>query len=158
MFRVLIPIDSDADRSLRQVQFVDSLPHAATDVEVTLVHVFGDEATAEKTTVDQLAAGRQAHEFLTDHDITVRTQSRFGDPATEILHAADDVDADLIVLGGRKRSPLGSLLFGSVSQSVTLDASRPVTITGGTTTPTGEQTADETAETDVAAESGETSA
>lgn len=131
MFRVVVPIDSDTERSLRQTAFVASLPHAAEDVEATLVHVFSDEETAAKTSVDQLASGRRCHEYLVDRNIAVRTQSRFGDPATEILHAADDADADLVVLGGRKRSPLGSLLFGSVSQAVTLDSSRPVAITGG---------------------------
>ena len=157
MFRVLLPIDSDAERSLRQVTFVASLPHADTDVEATLLHVFPNEEMAERTTVDQLAAGRQAHEFLTDRKITVRSQSRFGDPATEILHAADDVNADLVVLGGRKRSPLGSFLFGSVSQSVTLDATRPVTITGGASGPVEPSTTDEAAESE-AAESGDTAA
>lgn len=171
MFRVLLPFDSDAERSLRQAQFAASLPHAEEDVEVTLVHVFSDEEMAEKTTVDQLVSGRQCHEYLTDRNVSVRTQSRFGDPATEILHAADDIDADLVVLGGRKRSPLGSFLFGSVSQAVTLDATRPVAVTGGPATPTETVPVSDVADADVddvddveaaeaakAAESGDTPA
>ncbi|SDM11264.1 Nucleotide-binding universal stress protein, UspA family [Halogranum gelatinilyticum] len=159
MFRVLVPIDSDTDRSLRQTAFVASLPHATEDVEATLVHVFTDEETAAKTSVDQVTAGRRCHEFFTERDIAVRTESRFGDPATEILHAADDIDADLVVLGGRKLSPLGSLLFGSVSQAVTLDSNRPVAIAGGATGPMAEiPVSEETDVGDGAAESGETSA
>ncbi|SEO41344.1 Nucleotide-binding universal stress protein, UspA family [Halogranum amylolyticum] len=168
MFRVLLPVDNDTERSTRQAEFAASLPHADENVEVTLIHVFPDEGTAERTSVEQVAAGRQAHEYLTGQGIAVRTQSHFGDAASEILHAADDIDADLVVLGGRKRSPLGSLLFGSVSQSVTLDASRPVTVTGGATGPAEASateealateeasTADEATEGDVTAESGDT--
>lgn len=57
--------------------------------------------------------------------------SRRGEPAAEILRAAETMNADVILLGGRKRTPLGSLVFGSVSQSVLLDATMPVVITGG---------------------------
>jgi nucleotide-binding universal stress UspA family protein len=68
---------------------------------------------------------------LDDAGVAVDRLSRFGDPATEILAAAEDVGADCIVLGGRKRSPGESLVFGSVSQAVLLESDRPVMITGG---------------------------
>lgn len=131
MFRVLLPVDSSEARALAQAQTAASLPHAAEDVEVTLIHVFEEESVARRTAVTQLSSGRTVRDFLAERNVDVMVQSRFGDPATEILHAADDIDADLVVLGGRKRSPLGSLLFGSVSQAVTLDSRRPVTVTGG---------------------------
>lgn len=52
--------------------------------------------------------------------------------AEAILAAASEIDADQIIVGGRKRSPLGSVLFGSITQQVILDADRPVTVTGDT--------------------------
>lgn len=59
-------------------------------------------------------------------------EARVGNPATEIEKVADDVDARYIVVGGRKRSPTGKAIFGSVSQSVILNSDRPVvTITRG---------------------------
>ncbi|SFT03190.1 universal stress protein [Halostagnicola kamekurae] len=55
-----------------------------------------------------------------------------GDPADKVVEYADQNDASYIVVGGRKRSPVGKALFGSVTQSILLDTSRPVvTITDG---------------------------
>lgn len=61
-----------------------------------------------------------------DQRSIVRTEGRVGDPATEVIEEADRVDARFIVVGGRKRSPVGKAVFGSVSQSVILDSERPV--------------------------------
>ncbi len=51
---------------------------------------------------------------------------RIGNPAHQILSTADDVDADYLVLGSRKRTPVGKVLFGSVTQLVLLNSDVPV--------------------------------
>lgn len=48
------------------------------------------------------------------------------DPAEELIAAATTSDADFIVIGLRKRSPVGKLLLGSNAQRVLLDAACPV--------------------------------
>ncbi len=48
------------------------------------------------------------------------------DAADEILDAALEHRADLIVLGLRRRSPVGKLLMGSTAQRVLLEARCPV--------------------------------
>ncbi len=48
------------------------------------------------------------------------------DPAEELINAADSADAEFIVIGLRRRSPVGKLLLGSNAQRVLLDASCPV--------------------------------
>ncbi|HYP46186.1 MAG TPA: universal stress protein [Propionibacteriaceae bacterium] len=48
------------------------------------------------------------------------------DPAEELLSAADISSAQFIVIGLRRRSPVGKLLLGSNAQRVLLDASCPV--------------------------------
>lgn len=142
MYRVLLPLDTSDSRTAAQVDVVASLPGTDGSVEATLLHVFADRETAESTSIGQLPTGSMAQDSLQTSGVRVETMSRFGDPAEQILQAAEELDADMIVLGGRKRSPLGSLLFGSVSQAVTLDATRPVVITGGTESP--ERTTEET--------------
>lgn len=131
MYNVLMPIDSDEDRAMGQAEAVLELPGAGDEVAVTLLHVFDDDSRADNTSPAQITAGRQVQDRLHDDGIVVETMSTSGDPPTAILNAAEESDADQIVLGGRKRSPLGSLIFGSVSQAVMLDATIPVTITGG---------------------------
>ena len=50
-----------------------------------------------------------------------------GVPASEsLLTAAREIDADLIVIGLRRRSPVGKLITGSSAQAVLLDAPCPV--------------------------------
>jgi len=130
MYRVLVPIDTNEERAASQARAVTTLPDAAESVEVVLLHVFDDDERADDTTPTQLTAGKRAREILEDQEIAVRRESAAGDPVDEILAAAEDFRADAIVVGGRKRSRVGALLFGSVSQAVTLGADLPVTITG----------------------------
>ena len=48
------------------------------------------------------------------------------DPAEELINAANMAEAEFIVIGLRRRSPVGKLLLGSNAQRVLLDASCPV--------------------------------
>ena len=48
------------------------------------------------------------------------------DPAEELIAAASTSHAEFIVIGLRKRSPVGKLLLGSNAQRVLLDAACPV--------------------------------
>jgi nucleotide-binding universal stress UspA family protein len=130
MYHVLLPVDSSEERTSAQTAAVLALPEPAEFVKATVVHVFDSEELAEKTTVEQTTAGKLVVEDLRQAGIDVETMSTHGDPAERIVTVADDADADMIVMGGRKRSPLGALVFGSVSQSVILDSERPVAVTG----------------------------
>jgi len=60
--------------------------------------------------------------------LSVTVQEANGLPAQEILKAADDMDADMIVVGARGAGGFKKLLLGSVSTHVTHHAHRPVVV------------------------------
>ena len=53
-------------------------------------------------------------------------RGRVGEPVKEILDEAERSDVRYIVIGGRKRTPVGKTVFGSITQSILLNADRPV--------------------------------
>ncbi|HEX2778368.1 MAG TPA: universal stress protein [Gemmatimonadaceae bacterium] len=55
----------------------------------------------------------------------------FGDPATEILSAAEQGGADLIVVGTRGAGRVRQAIMGSVARDVLRGATRPVLVVGG---------------------------
>lgn len=66
----------------------------------------------------QLTAAGVEHE--------VRQLVRGLDPAEDLINVAAEVSADLIVIGLRRRSPVGKLILGSNAQRILLDAPCPV--------------------------------
>lgn len=81
--------------------------------ELVVVAVSPDEGNASLAA--ELAATGIPH----------RIQSTDGtlEPAEELINAAESLDADFIVIGLRRRSPVGKRLLGSNAQRVLLDAS-----------------------------------
>ena len=56
----------------------------------------------------------------------VRGLVRGNDPAEDLVAVAEEVDAELIIIGLRRRTPVGKLIMGSNAQRVLLDADCPV--------------------------------
>jgi nucleotide-binding universal stress UspA family protein len=48
------------------------------------------------------------------------------EPAEDLIAVAEEVSADMIVIGLRRRSPVGKLILGSNAQRILLDAPCPV--------------------------------
>ncbi|NIB99389.1 universal stress protein [Halobacterium sp. R2-5] len=136
MYRVLVPVDDNVERALSQARYVASLPEAAENVEAIVLFVFtgdnGDlpEDVQQFKSASRIQSVRRAQEFLEDAGVTVQVRDDSGDTTDDILADAEEYDVDAIVLGGRKRSPAGKAIFGSVTQSVILNSDRPVVVTG----------------------------
>ncbi|NHC46218.1 universal stress protein [Motilibacter aurantiacus] len=56
----------------------------------------------------------------------VRQLVRGQEPSEDLIAIAEEVHADVIVIGLRRRSPVGKLILGSNAQRVLLDAPCPV--------------------------------
>jgi nucleotide-binding universal stress UspA family protein len=67
---------------------------------------------------DELSAAGVEHE--------IRQLVRGMDPAEDLINVAADVSAEFIVIGLRRRTPVGKLILGSNAQRILLDAPCPV--------------------------------
>jgi len=132
MYSVLMPVDSNEQRARAQADYVVDLPDAADSVEVILLYVFteDDKTPSPQRDVTRIASIRRARERLREHDVEVQIREDSVEAVESILRQAREHDVDAIVLGGRKRSPAGKALFGSVTQSVILGTNLPVVVTG----------------------------
>jgi nucleotide-binding universal stress UspA family protein len=128
MYHVVLAVDDDEDRATACARTVLDLPGESADVRATILHSFLDNPSGASAT--QVASVRAAVEVLEEGGVDCEVAETSGDPVDEIVDTADDLDADLIVVAGRKRSPTGKVLFGSVTQSVILNAERPVLVAG----------------------------
>jgi nucleotide-binding universal stress UspA family protein len=81
-----------------------------------------EDAIETETQLQEVKSELDAHGV--EHD--VRQLVRGMDPAEDLVNVATDVEAELIVIGLRRRSPVGKLILGSNAQRVLLDAPCPV--------------------------------
>jgi nucleotide-binding universal stress UspA family protein len=66
--------------------------------------------------------------FTKDLGLLVEAKILHGDPADKIVRFADEINADLIVIGTRGRGRIASVLLGSVSEKVAHHSKRSVLI------------------------------
>ncbi|MBA2464372.1 MAG: universal stress protein [Nocardioidaceae bacterium] len=81
-----------------------------------------DDAMDSETQLEEVRS--MLREAGVEHE--VRQLVRGLDPADDLVNVATEVDADIIVIGLRRRSPVGKLILGSNAQRVLLDAPCPV--------------------------------
>jgi nucleotide-binding universal stress UspA family protein len=124
---VLLGIDRSIERATTQAETILDL-FETDNIRVHLLHDFVDNP--ESASIKQIDSVKRAQERLEEAGVPVELREKSGDPATSILETADEIDADAICLAGRKRSPTGKMLFGSVSQTVLLNTERPVLVCG----------------------------
>ena len=133
---ILVGVDG-SENSAEAVRFTAGLA-AALGAEVVAVHALG--------LLDQLEPGgpkvpTQPHRDeiaervggawtrpLADAGVTHRAVLHDGNPVDVVLHAADEVSADLVVLGSRGIGGSPAMLLGSTSTQVAQRCTCPVTI------------------------------
>lgn len=130
MYHVLVPISEESGRVNAQLEYLESLPIDGDDLRVTVAHSYTEERL-DAEPVEPPETLLTARERLEAMNVAAEEREISGTPVDGIPLMADDLDVDAIVMSGRKRSPAGKLLFGSVTQAVILDTDRPVTVVGG---------------------------
>ncbi|WP_166973885.1 universal stress protein [Brevibacterium atlanticum] len=111
--------------------------HAALDSGIAQAKKDGKELvvvnasrSAQRNDSYRLGEGelKSVKDYLSRSEVEFRvlTMGSEYDPAEQILDTAAEVGAELIVLGTRKRTPVGKFLLGSTIQKVILDAEVPV--------------------------------
>lgn len=128
MYRILLAVDENERRAAACARAVADLPGGGDEKRVTILHSFTDNPRG--ASASQVEAVRIARDHLDERGIAYEIDESSGDPADAILEAARDIDADMIVVGGRKRTPAGKAIFGSVTQQVILNGDRPVLVAG----------------------------
>lgn len=142
---ILVAVGRGENEKARAERVGDAVADVAepTDADVVLLHVFGEKDLDEL--IDQLdfdrpgdadatavarrhTATRTLGDVLESAGIGFAVRGEVGDDAgMTVVAVADEVGADLIVVGGRQRSPAGKAVFGSTAQQILLNANCPVT-------------------------------
>ncbi|MDT3437065.1 universal stress protein [Haloarcula sp. 1CSR25-25] len=128
MYQIVVPVDDDVNRAAAQARHVTELPGEPTEVSVTVAHAYRDTNRTDENPDEESPAVIKAVEYLRDAGLAVEQRELYFPVAEGILELATDIEADAIVMSGRKRSPAGKAMFGSVTQSVILDGTVPVTV------------------------------
>lgn len=132
--RILVPVDfSEASRQSVTIAKDLALEYGAT---VLILHVREMVPWGDLPYIEPTGEGQELVSSLAD-DLRrsgVKTEAQVKDPevnpASVIVKTADDWDADLIVIGSRRLTPVGGLFLGSVAQAILRRTARAVLLAG----------------------------
>jgi nucleotide-binding universal stress UspA family protein len=127
VFRNLLIADSGKGHVEEMVRMLRAIP-PCRQARLHLLHVVpeqgGDELKTHRSQAEELVAG--AAERMGLESSAVTTLVREGDAKQTVLKVADEIDADLIVMGSRGLGRLESILSNSASQYVFQLSTRPM--------------------------------
>lgn len=131
--RILVGHDGSG-HAARALRFAMGLA-VGCDATLTVVYATGPDVALAAEDVERYigpAAVRETVEGwcepLRDAGMPYDIEILDGDARTALLHAADDRNADLIVVGSRGHGPVAKLLLGSVTTSIVQHSEIPVMV------------------------------
>ena len=125
MTRLVVGTDS-TETSEKLVAYLQSVLD-----EDDAVYAMNSLPGGDRTSADDIAEGEEAIDVLEDGlaDLVEFDREQFvrgNEPIEDLLAAADRHDADEYVIGIRKRTPVGKMVFGSTAQNLLLETDLPV--------------------------------
>lgn len=130
MYEVLVAVDRNEEYATAQADYVTSLPEAPSAVRARVLYVYPqrDYQGAPPQDFEEINAAVLAADRIDSAGVEVERRTDGGNVTKRITKHAEEIDADDIVLGGRKRSGVSRVVLGSVTQDVIFAVDRPVTI------------------------------
>jgi nucleotide-binding universal stress UspA family protein len=128
MIKKILFADSGTGRSEELLQYLLELP-ALKDASVNILHVVPSQVTTEAMSEKWEEGGKILAQTIQNLQLDpshVSTLLRQGDPKSTVCEVADEIDADLIIMGSRGLKRLESILENSVSQYVFQLTDRPM--------------------------------
>ena len=128
MIEKILLADSGSGHSEEMLKALMAIP-SIQRASVTVLHVVQPQITAEA-----MAERREQGQTIIETAVQalqldpahVTTLLREGDPKNEVCRVADEIDADLVIMGSRGLKRLEAILEDSVSQYVFQASSRPM--------------------------------
>ncbi|MBE9043795.1 universal stress protein [Pleurocapsales cyanobacterium LEGE 10410] len=131
---VLIPLDFS---ELSYEAIAPAREYVEAETGLTLIHVLASlhpaDPAAMWNTLDDEQRKQKVHEFLAQKlgemgYKEVQIKVALGDPSTEIIDCAKEIDSDLIVMPSHGRKGVSRFLLGSVAERVVRLSPCPVLI------------------------------
>jgi nucleotide-binding universal stress UspA family protein len=117
-------VPSPEGEAALRAAIVEALTHDESLLVVNAVS--GDQRVDRRMASEQDLAAARAILDESGVPYEVRQEVGVGDGADGVLRVAEHAGATAIVIGLRRRSPTGKLLFGSTAQRILLEAECPV--------------------------------
>jgi nucleotide-binding universal stress UspA family protein len=115
--KVLVAYDGSQEGHSGLLEFANTLPQHSLDIHLlAVIRISADLAIAETYGANAVGEEKQRYEsiveegkkLLTERGYNVTAHLAFGDPIAEIVGLANDLRAELIVVGHRRRSSFAS--------------------------------------------------
>jgi nucleotide-binding universal stress UspA family protein len=101
------------------------------DTDLAVLHVVDSALDADREDAYRAGVSDEIEKAVgAESDVSwkLHLQTGSGDVGDAIVKLSDRLRPDLLVLGARRRSPVGKALLGSIAQTIILEASVPVLV------------------------------